>query len=148
MRIAIATHPESLEVERFGHEYPILLHEVEDMELKNTQLVPAQGGCCGSLAQRLASADVVICTAIGEGAANHLRELGVAVAVVPEGVPSATAIAAWITQTLEAGDFEASPCHGHSDGHGCGCHQAHEQAPHHEATGHHCGCDGKGKHHN
>jgi predicted Fe-Mo cluster-binding NifX family protein len=144
MIVAIATHPESQNVERFGHDFPVLLLDIEGQELRGTQLLEPQDGCCRHLAARLKGADVLICTGLGQGAAKHLKDFGVDVAVVPEGVPASAALATWSAQTLDPSAAESSACGGHgATGHACGC-GGHER-DHGNNAG--CGCGGHERDH-
>lgn len=137
MLIAISAHPESQQVERFGHEFPILLLDIDGMELRSSRQLAPQAGCCGTLARRLVGADVLICTGLGQGAARHLHEIGVDVAVVPEGVAVTAALASWTTQALQPGGAQPTDCHGGAS-HGCGGHDGEEDEA--EAVAHQCSC--------
>jgi hypothetical protein len=115
--IAVATSPDGALVARFGHDFPLLA-----IDAAGTRDRRQAEGCCGSLAQAVADCDVVICTAIGRGAAGHLATAGVRLAIVAEGTPVDAAIADWRAGRLRPGG-EASTCdHGHDHGqasHGC-----------------------------
>lgn len=139
MIIAISAHPESMQVERFGHDFPVLLLEVEGQEVRSTRQLAPQAGCCGTLAKRLDGASVLICTGLGQGAARHLKNLGVDVAVVPDGVPLADALAMWTSQTLQTGTAEPTACHDHSEdaSHSAGCGHGDDGA---SKPAHRCGC--------
>jgi predicted Fe-Mo cluster-binding NifX family protein len=140
MRIAIPTHPESETVERFGHDFPILLVDLVDGAApKSSVLQTPPGGCCGSQARSIEGTDLLICAGLGEGAARHLEALGVGIAVVPEGLGINAAIEelgrrGWTSREAPVVSADApSSCGGHS----------HDGA--HEGEGHgHGGCGGKG----
>ncbi len=120
--IAIATSPDGKQVARFGHDFPLLA-----IDAAGTRSQRSAEGCCGALAQAVADCDVVICTAIGRGAAGHLAQAGVRLAIVPEGTLVDVVMAQHRAGTLAIGG-EASACdhghhhaqdHGHAD-HACG----------------------------
>jgi predicted Fe-Mo cluster-binding NifX family protein len=140
MIIAISTHPETHCVERFGHEMPIVMLDVEDAQLKSSRQLEQEGGCCRTLAQRIKDADILLCTGIGQGAARHLRDFGVQVALVPEGTNVADALTALEAQALESGNVQPSTCQGHHEGaaHSCGCGNNEGHAAHHDSQ--HCAC--------
>lgn len=120
MLIAISTNSDSQQVERFGHDFPVLLLDVEAETVQSTRQLEPQSGCCKTLAKRLDGAAVLLCTGVGQGAARHLSDLGVAVAVVPEGVTVQAAMESFLTQTLKTGEFATTECDGHGGDH-CGC---------------------------
>jgi predicted Fe-Mo cluster-binding NifX family protein len=135
--IAVSTNSDSQMVERFGHDFQILLLSVDGQEITKTEVLAPQAGCCRGLAQRIKGAEVLLCTGMGQGAARHLKDFGVDVAVVPEGVRVTTAITAWTAKTLPTGTAEPTACNHHGDAeHACGC--AGDHTHDHEAS---CGTD-------
>jgi predicted Fe-Mo cluster-binding NifX family protein len=127
MLIAISTHPESKLVERFGHDFPVLLLEMEAHQVRTSRVLEPQSGCCRTLAERLKGADVLICAGVGPGAARHLQDFGVAIALAPQGVAVEAALTSFMSQALRTGDVEPTRCSGHDPGHDdsgardCGC---------------------------
>ncbi len=76
--------------------------------------------CCGSLAKVVADCEIVICTAIGRGAAGHLAQAGVRLAIVPEGTLVDAAVAQYRAGKLLAGGEPSACDHGHAHAaHGC-----------------------------
>lgn len=141
MLIAISTHPNSQLVERFGHDFPVFLLEVESQQVRATKRLEPQSGCCRTLAERLKGADVLICAGVGAGAARHLQDFGVAVALAPEGATVEAALTSFLNQSLRTGDVQPTECGGPADAaHGC-CHDA---APDGNTASHNCGCGGHG----
>ncbi len=114
--IAVSTSPDGTLVGRFGHDFPLVAIDAADAR------TPRQAdGCCGNLAKSVADCSVVICTAIGRGAAGHLSQAGVQLAIVPEGTAVAAAVARYRSGELQPGG-EASACdHGHEHQHGAKC---------------------------
>ncbi len=111
--IAISTSPDGKQVARFGHDFPLIA-----IDASGTRGQRSAEGCCGNLAKAVADCDVVICTAIGRGAAGHLAQAGVRLAVVPEGTLVDAVMAQHRAGTLAIGG-EASACdHGHHHDHG------------------------------
>ena len=164
MIVAISAHPESKQVVRFGHEFPVLLVDIDAQEVRGTQTLEPQSGCCRTLAERLKAADILLCTGVGQGAARHLNDLGISIATVPEGVDVSVALSVLMRQLLSEDDVESGCCGDHGcggghehpgdshSGHGC-C--GHDEAHHgcgcgnesqgDSESGHGCGCGGHGK---
>ncbi len=134
MLVAIATHPEHETVKRFGHDFPVLMIEINEDRVQSTRSLVHEGGCCRTLVARLAGVDLLMCTGLGPGAARHLSEMGVAVATVAEGTSVSTALTSALQQTWPTGVVEPS---------GCGGHQGHHENCHHDGESEHaCGCHG------
>ena len=106
--IAVATSTDGLRVTRFGHDNPVVA-----IDSTGTRNKREAAGCCGSLAQAVADCEVVICTAIGGGAAGHLAHAGVRLVLVPEGTEVMTAIAQYRAGRLVVGGEPSSCDHGH-----------------------------------
>lgn len=110
--IAVSTTPDGAQVARFGHDFPLVA-----VDTAGVRTPRHAEGCCGNLAKLVLDCEVVICSAIGRGAAQHLEQAGVRLAVVPEGTAVDAAVAQYRAGTLSAGG-KASPCgHGHEHGH-------------------------------
>ncbi len=115
--IAVATSPDGAQVARFGHDFPLVA-----IDAAGGRSPRHAEGCCGTLAQAVADCEIVICTAIGRGAAGHLAQAGVRLVIVPEGTAVEAAMAAYRAGTLQAGGEPSACDHGHGDheaGHGC-----------------------------
>ncbi len=155
MIVAVAAHPESRQVERFGHDFPVVLFEFEGEAVREKGTIPPQAGCCRTLVNQLEGASILICTGLGQGAARHLREREIGVALVPEGVELTDALEALSRQVLQGSEAVASSCCGGGHGHdhashgGCGCgghgHDHHEEPAEAHAGGG-CGCGSHGGH--
>lgn len=118
--IAVALSEDGQRIARFGHDHPMMAIDAHGAgELREAS------GCCGSLAQAVADCRVVICTAIGQGAAGHLAQAGVHLALVPEGTTLAEALSQYRAGTLVYGGSPTACDHGHDHGHqhahGGGC---------------------------
>jgi hypothetical protein len=122
--LAVSTSPDGLQVARFGHDFPLVA-----IDATGTYTRRQAEGCCGSLAKAVADCEVVVCTAIGRGAAGHLAQAGVRLAVVPEGTLVTAVVAQYRAGRLVIGG-EASACdhgHAHHD-------HAHDEGQCHRAT--------------
>ena len=126
--IAVSVRDDGVFVARFGHDHSLLA-----INANGNGTLREAAGCCGSLAQAVADCRVVICTAIGQGAAGHLTQAGVPVALVAEGTTLADALARYRTGTLAFGATPSACDHGHGHDH------AHHHENHH-AQGGGCGC--------
>ena len=117
--IAVSTTPDGLLVGRFGHGFPVTAIDSEG----NSSLRQAEG-CCGHLAKAVADCAVVICTAIGQGAAGHLAQAGVRLAIVPEGTAVAEALVTYRSGSLVQAGAPSACDHSHDHDHaadgGCG----------------------------
>ncbi|MBN8526406.1 MAG: hypothetical protein J0M02_13815 [Planctomycetes bacterium] len=116
--IAVATSPDGRLVARFGHDFPLIA-----IDAGGAHAPRAAEGCCGNLAKAVADCEVVICTAIGRGAAGHLAQAGVGLAVVAEGTTVESAVAQFRAGTLSLGGGASDCDHGHDHHHaggGCG----------------------------
>lgn len=119
MKIAIATTANGI-VGRFGHEGSVVVHDGAA-----APETIAMEGCCGTIIARLVGTDVLLCTAIGEGALHHLAEAGIRVAMVQPGLPAADAVRRFRAGSLATRRTAASACahtpHQHGSG-DCSCH--------------------------
>lgn len=115
--IAVSTSPDGAQVARFGHDFPLAA-----IDAAGGRTLRQAEGCCGSLAQAVADCEVVICTAIGRGAAGHLAQAGVRLAIVPEGTLVDAAVQQYRAGNLQPGGEPSACDHGpdhHHAGHGC-----------------------------
>ena len=78
MRIGV-TYENGEIFQHFGHTETIKLYDVENRQIKNTQVVDTNGQGHGALASFLTNAgvDVLICGGIGGGAQMALAEAGI-----------------------------------------------------------------------
>ena len=143
MRIAV-TYDQGEIWQHFGRTEAFKLYDIENGEIKNTQVIGTGGTGHGALAGFLKEADVdlLICGGIGMGARNALAEAGIQLYGGVTGSADAAA------QALAQGNLQFDPdakCdhHGHHHGedHDCGHHG------HHHGEGHDCGHHGGCGHH-
>ena len=135
MKIAV-TYESGLIFQHFGHTAAFKIYEIEDNEIKATQVVDTNGSGHGALAGFLANqgVDVLICGGIGGGAQMALANAGIKL----YGGVSGNADAA--VEAFVAGQLMYNPnvqCnhhgeHYHGEGHncgnhGCGSHSCHER---------------------
>lgn len=114
--IAVSVSPDHTTVARFGHDHPLVA-----IDAAGKRSLRQAEGCCGHLAKAVADCEIVICTAIGQGAAGHLAQAGVRLAVVPVGTAVEEALRRFRAGELVGGGGP-SACdhgHGHDEGH---CH--------------------------
>ena len=137
MIVAISTHPETEKVERLTHEFPVLLVDLEGMEVRGTRVIESEVGAKEARAQSLKDADILICTDLGQSEEDVLREFGVGIAYVDEGVDASAALASLAHQL-----FGGGCCGGHH--HASAEHDEHAHAHEHSHAG---GCCGGGGHH-
>lgn len=115
--VAVSTAADGVLVARFGHDFPLVAIDAAGVRTRREA-----EGCCGSLAKEVADCEIVICTAIGRGAAGHLAQAGVRLAIVPEGTQVDAAVAQYRAGKLLAGGEPSACDHGHDHdhaGHGC-----------------------------
>lgn len=115
--IAVSTSPDGGQVGRFGHDFPLVAIDAASVRTRRQA-----EGCCGNLAKAVADCEVVICTAIGRGAAGHLAQAGVRLAIVPEGTLVDAAVTQYRAGKLLAGGEPSACDHGHDHehaAHGC-----------------------------
>jgi predicted Fe-Mo cluster-binding NifX family protein len=111
--IAVSTSLDGKQVARFGHDFPLAAIDAAGVSTRRQA-----EGCCGSLAKAVADCEVVICTAIGRGAAGHLAQAGVRLAIVPEGTLDVAAVTLYRSGRLQAGGEPSACDHGHAHDHG------------------------------
>lgn len=111
--IAVAIAADGVSVGRFGHD-----HRVVAIDAAGIRQPRQADGCCGNLARAVADCELVICTAIGGGAAGHLAKAGVRLAVVPDGLTVDEALRRHRDGSLVAGGSPTACTHDHGDGHG------------------------------
>ena len=132
MRIGV-TYENGEIFQHFGHTEQFKLYDVENGQIKQTQIVDTNGQGHGALASFLTNAgvDVLICGGIGGGAQAALAAAGIRLFGGVSG-DADQAVEAFLNQTLEYNP--AVKCshheHGHGEGHtcgehGCGSHSCH-----------------------
>lgn len=124
MRIGV-TYENGEIFQHFGHTEQFKLYDVENGEIKETQVVDTNGQGHGALASFLTEAgvDVLICGGIGGGAQSALAAAGIRL----YGGVSGNADEA--VRNYIAGDLNYNPdvhCTHHENGHSCGGHSCHE----------------------
>ncbi len=136
MRIAV-TYENGMVGQHFGRTEQFKIYDVEDGQIKSSQIIDTNGTGHGALAGFLRAAEVetLICGGIGMGARNTLQEVGI------ELLPGTVGEADQMVTDYLAGKLVYDPdtaCHhhdhdhGHGEGHGC----------HSEGHGGHCGSHG------
>ena len=122
MKIAV-TYESGLIFQHFGHTAAFKIYEVENNEVKASQVVPTNGSGHGALAGFLTAqgVDTLICGGIGGGAQMALAEAGIKL----YGGVSGDADDA--VEALLSGNLNYNPCvrcdhHDHGSGHSCGDH--------------------------
>ena len=125
MRIAV-TYNNNEVFGHFGHTEQFKFYDVENNEVKNTNVVNTNGSGHGALASFLSenSVDVLICGGIGGGAKNALAEANIKI------YPGITGSADVAVDKLLNGTLEINE--GHCDHH------------HHEEEHHKCHCNKHG----
>jgi len=130
MKIAV-TYEAGMIFQHFGHTAQFKLYEVENNEVKSSQVVDTNGHGHGALSGFLAQqgVDTLICGGIGGGAQMALSDAGIQL----YGGVSGDADDA--VNALLAGELNYNPCvrcshhdHGHDHAcgdHGCGSHSCH-----------------------
>ncbi len=130
MRIAV-TYDQGEVWQHFGRTEAFKLYDIENGEIRNTQVIGTNGTGHGALAGFLREADVdlLICGGIGMGARIALEEAGVELLPGVSGNAD-EAVLAFIGGTLEYDPDEVCHHHDHEEGHGChgegGCHDGGE----------------------
>ena len=132
MRIGV-TYENGEIFQHFGHTEQFKLYDVENGQIKQTQIVDTNGQGHGALASFLTNAgvDVLICGGIGGGAQMALAEAGIKLYGGVSGNAD-EAVLAYVGGKLDYNpDVKCSP-HGHNHGeghtcgeHGCGSHSCH-----------------------
>lgn len=118
MKIAV-TYENGEVFQHFGHTEYFKIYEIQDKEIKSSQIIDTNGSGHGALAGLLSSlqVDTLICGGIGMGAQAALSEAGIKL------YGGASGSADKAVESLLAGNFMANPdfsCdhHGHHDHHG------------------------------
>ncbi|XVG95189.1 NifB/NifX family molybdenum-iron cluster-binding protein [Eubacteriales bacterium KG127] len=143
-KMKIATTYENGKIyQHFGHTKQFKIYEVENKEIKSTEILNTAGSGHGALAGFLkeAGVEILICGGIGGGAKSALSEAGIKLYGGVTGM-SDSAVESLLKDTLE---YNANvTCSHHSDGHhSCGNHgsgEGHHNCGHHSSEGkhHHC----------
>ncbi len=122
MRIAV-TYEQEMVGQHFGHTEQFKIYDVEDGQVKSSQVIDTNGTGHGALAGFLRAAEVetLICGGIGMGARNALAEVGIQL------LPGVSGVADEVVGEYLAGSLKYDPdtqCdhhgHGHGEGHECG----------------------------
>lgn len=137
MRIAV-TYENEMVGQHFGHTEQFKLYDVENGEVKSSQIIDTNGTGHGALAGflRAAEAEALICGGIGMGARNALSEVGIRLYPGVSGKAD-EAMAAYLAGTL-AYNPDESCGHHHGEGEHCG-HHAHDEGCGHHHHDHACG---------
>lgn len=153
MRIAV-TYENGNIFQHFGHTETFKVYEVENGEIKSSQVIGSNGVGHGALAGLLSGEgiDVLICGGIGGGAQTALAEAGVELCSGAQGDADAAVEAYLKGELVSAGatcdhhDGEHS-CGDHGDEGHCGHHSGEHEGGcgHHNNEGGHCGhgCHGE-----
>lgn len=123
MKIAV-TYENGQIFQHFGHTEMFKVYEVEDGQIKNTDLVSALGSGHGALAGFLTAngVDTLICGGIGGGAQMALAQAGIKLYGGVSG-DADNAVNAFINGTLGYDPDVKCNHHDHGDpGHSCGSH--------------------------
>ncbi len=135
MRIAV-TYDNGKVFGHFGHTEEFKIFEVEDGQVKSSEVIGSDGKGHGALAELLddKSIDVLICGGIGGGAFDALSDKGIEVVAGTEGDVDA-AVEAYLKGELTSSGVN---CDHHGEGHTCGDHEDDHQCGHEEDG---CGSD-------
>ena len=141
MRIAV-TYENGNIFQHFGHTETFKVYEVENGEIKSSQVIGSNGVGHGALAGLLSGEgiDVLICGGIGGGAQTALAEAGVELCSGAQGDADAAVEAYLKGELVSAG----ATCHHHDGGHPCSDHGDEGHCGHH---GHGDYEDGHCEHH-
>ena len=125
MRIGV-TYENGEIFQHFGHTETFKLYDVENGQIKNTQVVDTNGQGHGALASFLTNAgvDVLICGGIGGGAQMALAQAGIRLCGGITGEADSVA-AAYLAGTLVFDPNARCTHHDHEEGHSCGSHTCH-----------------------
>ncbi len=140
MRIAV-TYDNGEVFQHFGHTEQFKVYEVEDGQVKSSEIVGSNGQGHGALAGLLAGQDidVLICGGIGGGAQAALQENGIELCAGAKGDADIAVEAFLKGELVNTGANCDHHDHEHGEGHHCG---------HHGEDGeHHCGHHGDGEEH-
>ena len=144
MRIAV-TYENGNIFQHFGHTETFKVYEVENGEIKSSQVIGSNGVGHGALAGLLSGEgiDVLICGGIGGGAQIALAEAGVELFSGAQGDADAAVEAYLKGELVSAG----ATCHHHDGEHSCGDHGdeghcGHHSGDHEGGCGHHSSNEG------
>ena len=144
MRIAV-TYENGNIFQHFGHTETFKVYEVENGEIKSSQVIGSNGVGHGALAGLLSGEgiDVLICGGIGGGAQIALAEAGVELCSGAQGDADAAVEAYLKGELVSAG----ATCHHHDGEHSCGDHGdeghcGHHSGDHEGGCGHHSNNEG------
>ena len=134
MRIAV-TYENGEVFQHFGHAEAFKVYEVEDGEIRSSEIIPSNGSGHGALASMLGDRkiDVLICGGIGAGAQTALTEQGIELCAGASGNAD-EAVAAYLRGELINTGANCDH-HDHEDGHSCeehdcsSCGGCHSQPP-------------------
>lgn len=125
MRIAV-TYENGTIFQHFGHTEQFKLYDVENGEIRHSEVVDTNGSGHGALAGFLTAhqVDALICGGIGGGARQALAQAGIAVYAGAAGSTDA-AVEQLLQGTLpQNGDVTCNHHHEEGEGHDCGSHGA------------------------
>lgn len=136
MRIAV-TYENGNIFQHFGHTETFKVYEVENGEIKSSQVIGSNGVGHGALAGLLSGEgiDVLICGGIGGGAQTALAEAGVELCSGAQGDADAAVKAYLKGELVSAG----ATCDHHDGEHSCGDHGEEGHCGHHSGE-HEGGC--------
>ena len=122
-RIAV-TYEDGNIFQHFGHTETFKVYEVENGEIKSSQVIGSNGVGHGALAGRLSGEgiDVLICGGIGGGAQTAMREAGITLYGGNTGSAD-DAVKAFLAGSLVQNGSPTCDHHGHGEGHSCGTHK-------------------------
>lgn len=138
MRIAV-TYENGKVFGHFGHTEEFKVYEVEDGQVKSSEVIGSEGQGHGALAELLddKNIDVLICGGIGGGAFDALSERGIEVVAGTEGDVDA-AVEAYLKGELTSTGVN---CDHHGEGHTCGDHEDDHHCGHEEDESCEGGCE-------
>lgn len=142
MRVAV-TYDNQQIFQHFGHTQQFKIFDIEDGEIKNSEIIDANGAGHGALAGILGAGkvDVLICGGIGGGAIRALNEAGITLCAGVSGSVDEAA-KAYADGSLQFTTEANCNHHGHGE-HNCGHHREGEHNCGHHGD-HQCGHHGDG----
>lgn len=122
MKIAV-TYENGQVFQHFGHTEQFKVYDVENGEIKSSEIVDTNGQGHGALAGFLfgGGVDVLICGGIGGGARNALAEAGIELYPGASGDADAQ-VASFLQGKLQYDPDTMCNHHSHEEGHSCGDH--------------------------
>ena len=140
MKIAV-TYENGEVFQHFGHTQEFKVYDVEDGEVKSSEIIGSNGSGHGALAGLLANKeiDVLICGGIGGGAQAALSEQGIELCAGASGDTDA-AVEAYLKGELVNSGVN---CNHHGEGHSCGDHEGGHCGHHDHGEGGCGGCHSK-----